>query len=257
MIIDHVPAPQVQEGPLQMLVAAMDHSDYVGRIGVGRIVRGTLKAKQPVVLFKRDGSEVKTQARQLLRFRQPGHGARSTEVQCGDICAVVGLEGVDIGDTLADAEHPEPLDIIAVDDPTLSMSFRPNDSPGYGQEGKYVTSRQVRDRLFRAMERDVALRVEDAGRRLQGLRPGHPAPVDPDGEHAPRGFRVHGRPAPGHLQGDRRQEGRAGGDPHRGRAQRPGRARSSSTPPRARARWSRWSRRTSGPTSSSTSPAAA
>ena len=162
MIISHVPGPDVQEGPLQMLIAAMDHSDYVGRIGVGRVVRGTLKVKQPLVLCKRDGSEVKSMARQLFVFDNLGR-SEVKEVQCGDICAVVGLEGVDIGDTLADAEHPEPLKIIDVDDPTLSMSFRPNDSPGYGQEGKYVTSRQVRDRLFREMDRDVALRVEDAG----------------------------------------------------------------------------------------------
>ncbi|MBU8871627.1 MAG: translational GTPase TypA [Gemmatimonadales bacterium] len=160
MIINHVPAPVIQEGPLQMLVAAMDHSDYVGRIGVGRVVRGSLKVKQPVVLIKRDGSEVKTQARQVYVFDNLGK-SEVQEVVCGDICAVVGLEGVDIGDTLADALHPEPLPIIAVDDPTLTMSFFPNDSPGYGQEGKYVTSRQVRDRLFRASERDVALRVED------------------------------------------------------------------------------------------------
>jgi GTP-binding protein len=161
MIIDHVPGPEVQEGPLQMLVAAMDHSDYVGRIGVGRIVRGTLKVKMPVVLCKRDGSVVKTVARQLFVFDNLGR-REVKEVQCGDICAVVGLEMVDIGDTLADAEHPEPLQIIEIDDPTLSMNFRTNDSPGYGQEGKYVTSRQVRDRLFREGERDVALRVEEA-----------------------------------------------------------------------------------------------
>jgi GTP-binding protein len=160
MIIAHVPGPEVKLGPTQMLVAAMDHSDYVGRIGVGRIVRGTLKVKQPVVLCKRDGSEVKTQARQLFVFDNLGR-REVKEVQCGDICAVVGLEGVDIGDTLADAEHPEALQIIEIDDPTLSMTFRPNDSPGYGQEGKYVTSRQVRDRLFRESERDVALLVED------------------------------------------------------------------------------------------------
>ncbi len=158
MIIDHVPAPEVKEGPLQMLVAAMDHSGYVGRIGVGRIVRGSLKVKQPVVLCKRDGSELKTVARQLYVFDNLGK-KEVTEVQCGDICAVVGLEGVDIGDTLADAEHPEPLALIDVDDPTLSMSFRPNDSPGYGQDGKYVTSRQVLERLLRETERDVALRV--------------------------------------------------------------------------------------------------
>ena len=161
MIIAHVPAPVVQEGPLQMLVAAMDHSDYVGRIGVGRVVRGTLKVKQPVVLCKRDGSVIKTMARQLFVFDNLGR-REVKEVQCGDICAVVGLEKVDIGDTLADAEHPEALQIIEIDDPTLSMNFRTNDSPGYGQEGKYVTSRQVRDRLFREAERDVALRVEEA-----------------------------------------------------------------------------------------------
>jgi GTP-binding protein len=162
MIIDHVPGPEVKEGPLQMLVAAMDHSDYVGRIGVGRIVRGTLKVKQPVVLCKRDGNVVKTLARQLFVFDNLGR-REVKEVQCGDICAVVGLEEVDIGDTLADAEHPEPLQIIEIDDPTLSMNFRTNDSPGYGQEGKYVTSRQVHDRLFREAERDVALRVDETG----------------------------------------------------------------------------------------------
>lgn len=160
MIIAHVPPPPHLEGPLQMLVAAMDHSDYVGRIGVGRIVRGTLRAKQQVVLIKRDGSEVKAQARQLFVFDNLGR-KEVDEVGCGDICAVVGLEQVDIGDTLADPDLPEPLPIIAVDDPTLTMSFMPNNSPGYGQEGKYVTSRQVRDRLYREAERDVALRVED------------------------------------------------------------------------------------------------
>jgi GTP-binding protein len=160
MIIDHVPGPTVVDGPTQMLIAAMDHSDYVGRIGMGRIVRGSLKAKQQVVLIKRDGTQVATQVRQLFVFDNLGR-KEVTEVQCGDICAIVGLEGVDIGDTLSDALHPEPLDIIDVDDPTLTMSFMPNSSPGYGQEGKYVTSRQVRERLFKAAERDVALRVED------------------------------------------------------------------------------------------------
>ncbi len=160
MIIDHVPAPTVLEGPTQMLVAAMDHSDYVGRIGVGRIVRGSLKVKQQVALLKRDGSQINTIVRQLFVFDNLGK-MEVSEVQCGDICAVVGLDGVDIGDTLADVNTPEPLDIIDVDDPTLNMSFMPNNSPGYGQEGKYVTSRQVRDRLYKASERDVALRVED------------------------------------------------------------------------------------------------
>ncbi|MBT3316858.1 translational GTPase TypA [bacterium] len=160
MIIDHVPAPVVEEGPTQMLIAAMDHSDYVGRIGVGRIVRGSLEAKQKVVLIKRDGTEQPSQVRRLYVFDNLGK-KEVEKVQCGDICAVVGLESVDIGDTLADAEHPEPLDIIAVDDPTLSMSFMANNSPGFGKDGKYVTSRQVRERLLKAAERDVALHVED------------------------------------------------------------------------------------------------
>ena len=160
MIVRHVPAPARREGPLQMLVAAMDHSDYVGRIGVGRVERGSIRAKQQVVLLKRDGSVVKTSARRLYVFDNLGK-AEVDAVHCGDICAVVGLEDVDIGDTIAHPDHPEPLPLIAIDDPTLTMSFLPNDSPGYGQEGKYVTSRQVRERLHREAERDVALRVED------------------------------------------------------------------------------------------------
>lgn len=160
MIVKHVPAPLHQEGPVQMLVAAMDHSDYVGRIGIGRIVRGTLQARKPVVLIKRDGTEVKTTAKQLYVFENLGR-AEVEEVVCGDLCAVVGLDNVDIGDTLADPTCPEPLPLIAIDDPTLSMVFRANDSPGYGQEARFSTSRQLRERLMRAQERDVALRVED------------------------------------------------------------------------------------------------
>ena len=160
MIIAHVPPPRVQEGPLQMLVAAMDHSDYVGRIGVGRIVRGRLRARDMVALLKRDGSQANSIAKQLYVFDNLGR-REVTEVECGDICAVVGLDNVDIGDTLADPLHPEPLPIIAVDEPTLSMSFMVNDGPFFGQDGKYVTSRQLRDRLLRESERDVALRVED------------------------------------------------------------------------------------------------
>lgn len=160
MIVKHVPAPRKVEGPLQMLVAAMDHSDFVGRIAVGRIVRGELKAKQRVTLIKRDGSTVPGQIKRLDVFDNLGR-KEVQHVACGDICAVVGLENVDIGDTMADPEHPEPLPLIAVDEPTLSLSFMVNDSPFYGKDGKYVTSRQVRARLFHEMERDVALRVED------------------------------------------------------------------------------------------------
>jgi len=160
MIVRHIPAPKVQEGPLQMLVAAMDHSDYVGRIGVGRVVRGRLRAREKVVLLKRDGRRIETLVKQLFVFDNLGRREVS-EVCCGDICAVVGLESVDIGDTLADPERPEPLPIIAVDEPTLTLNFMANDGPFYGQDGKLVTSRQLRERLHREVERDVALRVED------------------------------------------------------------------------------------------------
>ena len=161
MIVEHIPAPVVQEGPLQMLIAAMDHSDYVGRIGIGRIVRGNLHARQKVALLKRDGSRIDASIKQLFVFENLER-REVAQVDCGDICAVVGLEGVDIGDTLADPEHPEPLPLIDVDEPTLTMRFMVNDSPFYGQDGKYVTSRQLRERLWREAERDVALRVSEA-----------------------------------------------------------------------------------------------
>jgi GTP-binding protein len=160
MIVEQIPAPERRDGALQMLVAAMDHSDYVGRIAIGRIVRGELAAKQPVVLVKRDGRIVKTRAAQVATFANLGR-AEVDRVGCGDICAIVGLDDVDIGDTVADPDHPEPLPLIAVDEPTLSMSFMANNSPGYGTEGKYSTNRQLRERLHRELERDVALRVED------------------------------------------------------------------------------------------------
>ncbi len=159
LIVSEIPAPEVSEGPLQMLIAAMDHSDFVGRIGIGRVVRGAISSRDRVVLLKRDGSRVGTQIRQLSIFDNLGR-LDVERVECGDICAVVGLEGVDIGDTIADPEHPEPLPIIDVDEPTLSMRFMVNDSPFYGRDGKYVTSRQLRERLLRETERDVALRVE-------------------------------------------------------------------------------------------------
>jgi len=159
-IVRHIPPPALQEGPLQMLIAAMDHNEYVGRIGIGRVVRGELRAKQPVVLVKRDGRQIKTKAAQVYTFENLGR-QEAARVQCGDICAVVGLEEVDIGDTMADPERPEPLPIIAVDEPTLSMSFMTNNSPGYGTEGRFSTNRQLRERLRRELERDVTLRVED------------------------------------------------------------------------------------------------
>ncbi len=163
MIVKHIPPPRAQEGPLQMLIAAMDHSDYVGRIGIGRVVRGELRARSRVALLKRDGTRRDTVAKQLLVFDNLGR-REVDRIACGDICAVVGLEGVDIGDTLADPERPEPLPIISIDEPTLSMTFMANDSPFFGQDGTQVTSRQLRERLRREAERDVALRVEDTAR---------------------------------------------------------------------------------------------
>jgi GTP-binding protein len=160
MIIEHVPAPLVQEGPLQLLIAAMDHSDYVGRIGIGRIVRGRLRSEDTVAVLKRNGSQEKTVVKQLFVFDNLGR-REVAEVECGDICAVVGLENVEIGDTLSDPELMEPLPLISVDEPTLSMDFMINTSPFFGQDGQQVTSRQIRERLLREAERDVALRVED------------------------------------------------------------------------------------------------
>jgi GTP-binding protein len=160
MIVQQIPPPLVQAGPLQMLVAAMDHSDFVGRIGIGRIIRGQLASRDRVVLLKRDGSRVTTAVKQLFVFDNLGRREVS-EVHCGNICAVVGLEDVDIGDTLADPEHPEPLPLIAVDEPTLTMNFMINDGPFFGQDGQLVTSRQLRERLMRETEKDVAIRVED------------------------------------------------------------------------------------------------
>lgn len=159
-IIEHVPPPKILEGPVQMQVATIDYSDYLGRIGIGRVYRGTLSPTKPLVIIKRDGTISKAEIKQLETF-EGIERAKVTEVCCGDLCAVSGIEGVDIGDTIADAETPEPMPPITVDEPTISMVFRINDSPFYGQEGKYVSSRHIRERLFKEMEKDVALKVEE------------------------------------------------------------------------------------------------
>ncbi len=159
-ILENIPEPQFEDGPLQMLVTSLDYSDYVGRIGIGRVFRGVIHEKDDVALVKRDGSIQKGLVRQLFYFRDLGR-EQTNEVTTGDICAIVGLEGVDIGDTITAVDCPEPLPIVAMDEPTITMSFMVNDSPFYGQEGKFVTSRQVRDRLLKECEKDMALRVED------------------------------------------------------------------------------------------------
>ena len=159
-IMDYIPAPRSEEGPLQIQITTIDYNDYVGRIGIGRVYRGELKRNQNLVIIKRDGSEHPAQLKQLFLFE----GITRTEtdlVQCGDICAMVGIEDVDIGDTIADAENPEPLPIISIDEPTITMFFMSNNSPFYGKEGKYVTSRHLRERLLKELKLNVALKVQE------------------------------------------------------------------------------------------------
>jgi GTP-binding protein len=158
-ILQHVPAPTVDiDAPLQMLVVTLDWSDYVGRIAIGRVVAGKIRKGQRISLLKRDGRRIEDTVAQLYFFDRLGR-VETDEVTAGDICAVVGLEGVDIGDTVADFDNPVALPPITVDEPTLDMVFRINDSPFAGQDGTYVTSRQLRDRLFKELESNVALRV--------------------------------------------------------------------------------------------------
>ena len=158
-IVKHVPPPEVEpDKPLQMLVVTLDHSDYVGRIGIGRVVAGKIKKGQKIALLKHDGRRVDDSIAQLYTFDRLGR-IETDEVTAGDICAVVGLEEVDIGDTVADFDQPVALPPIKIDEPTLDMVFRINDSPFSGQDGTYVTSRQLRDRLMKELESNVALRV--------------------------------------------------------------------------------------------------
>lgn len=163
VIIDHIPSPKVVEGTLQLQITSIDYSSYVGRIAVGRIHRGYLKAGMPVSLVKRDGTVVKSQIKEVYLFEGLGKEKTKTEVYAGEICAIMGIEDFDIGDTIADAENPEGLIPIKVDEPTMSMLFTINNSPFYGKDGKFVTSRHLRERLFRETEKNLALRVEETG----------------------------------------------------------------------------------------------
>lgn len=160
LVIEHIPAPPMNEGTVQLQITSLDYSSFVGRIAIGRVNRGVLKAGQAVTLCKRDGSKVKSRIKELYVFEGLGR-AKVEEVRCGDICAVVGLENFDIGDTIADAENPEPMTAIAIDEPTMSMLFTINNSPFFGKEGQYVTSRHIRERLIKETEKNLALRVED------------------------------------------------------------------------------------------------
>lgn len=158
-IIEEIPAPTVAEGTPQMLVTSLEYSPYVGRIAVGRLSRGTLKAGQPVTLCKRDGGQEKQRIKELMLFEGLAK-AKVDEVRCGDICAIVGIEGFEIGDTVADYEAPEALIPIAIDEPTMSMLFAINDSPFFGRDGKFVTTRHIKERLDKELEKNLALKVK-------------------------------------------------------------------------------------------------
>ncbi|MBQ2221994.1 MAG: translational GTPase TypA [Bacteroidales bacterium] len=158
-ILEVIPAPTVQEGTPQMLISSLEYSPYVGRIAVGKVTRGSLRSGQQVSLCKRYDIVEKSKIKQLMVFDGLGK-ANVDSVQCGDICAVVGIEGFEIGDTIADFENPEALPPIAVDEPTMSMLFTINNSPFFGKDGKYVTSRHIKDRLDRELEKNLALRVK-------------------------------------------------------------------------------------------------
>jgi len=159
-IVAIIPAPEQREGTVQLQITSIDYSSYIGRIAVGKVSRGTLNANQPVNLMKRDGKVIKSRIKELYTFE--GLGKIKTEaVECGDICAVVGVDGFDIGDTIADFDVPEAMAPISIDEPTMSMFFTINNSPFFGKEGQFVTSRHLRDRLFKETEKNLALKVEE------------------------------------------------------------------------------------------------
>lgn len=158
-IIEYIPEPKVNKGDPQLLITSLDYSSYVGRIAIGKLHRGELLSGQSVGLLKHDGKLIKSKIKELLTFE--GLGKQKVErVEAGDICALVGIEGFEIGDTITDIENPEALPTIAVDEPTMSMLFTINDSPFFGKDGKYVTSRHIKDRLDRELEKNLALRVQ-------------------------------------------------------------------------------------------------
>ena len=160
-IIENIPAPEQLEGTLQMLITSLDYSSYTGRIAVGRVHRGVIKEGMNVTLAHRNGEMTKTKIKELHTFEGMGR-KRVEEVGSGDICAIVGLDSFEIGDTICDFENPEALPPITIDEPTMSMLFTINDSPFYGQEGKYVTSRHIQERLERELDKNLALRVDKA-----------------------------------------------------------------------------------------------
>ena len=162
MVLEHVPSPKVEEGTPQMLITSLDFSSYTGRIAIGRLQRGRLTAGMNVALVNRKGEVSKQRIKELNLFDGLGR-VKVNEVNAGDICAVIGLEEFEIGDTIADAENPEALPTIAIDEPTMSMLFTINDSPFFGKDGKFVTSRHIKDRLEKELERNLAMRLQETG----------------------------------------------------------------------------------------------
>ena len=160
MVIEHVPEFKPEQGSTQMLITSLDFSSFTGRIAIGRLQRGTLSEGQQISLVKRDGSIIKTKVKELFTFEGLGR-QKVQKVVAGDICAIVGMEGFEIGDTVADFENPEKLKTIAIDEPTMSMLFTINDSPFFGKDGKFVTSRHIKERLEKELEKNLALRVEE------------------------------------------------------------------------------------------------
>jgi GTP-binding protein len=159
-VLEHVPEPAVSEGTVQMQITSLDYSSFLGRIAVGRVARGTVKEGMNIQLCKLDGALVRGKVKEVYVFEGMGK-KKVTEVAAGDICAVVGIEDFQIGETIADYENPEALPVIAIDEPTMNMQFSINNSPFFGREGKFVTSRNLRDRLYKELEKNLALRVKD------------------------------------------------------------------------------------------------
>jgi GTP-binding protein len=157
-VVESIPAAPTNDGTLQMQITSLDYSSFVGRIAIGRVHRGSIKENQPITLIKRDGKMVKSRVKELYTFEGLGK-IRATEVKSGDICAVVGIDGFDIGDTIADFDAPEQLPVISIDEPTMNMLFTINNSPFFGKEGKFVTSQRMRERLYKEMEKNLALKV--------------------------------------------------------------------------------------------------
>ena len=159
-ILKYVPAPKVNEGTLQLQITSLDYSSFLGRIAIGKVSRGVIKENQQIALVQADGSIKRSKVKELYVFEGMGK-KKVSEVIAGDLCAVVGIEDFNIGDTIADGENPEALPVISVDEPTMSMLFSINNSPFYGKDGKFVTSRHLRDRLMKETEKNLALKVED------------------------------------------------------------------------------------------------